>query len=88
MEMTLTVHVPRRRPQPVDVVVDWSVRSTAADLCAALAEHLGEPVPRLSCHGRLVPPDAVVGMPPLLHGASVAVASGDATASPSAAGGM
>ena len=51
MEMTLTVHVPRRRPQPVDVVVEWSVRSTAADLCAALAEHLGEPVPRLSCRG-------------------------------------
>ena len=51
MEMTLTVHVPRRRPHPVDVVVEWSVRSTAADLCAALAEHLGEPVPRLSCRG-------------------------------------
>ncbi len=88
MEMTLTVHVPRRRIQPVDVVVEWSVRSTVADLCAALAEHLGEPVPRLSCRGRLVPPDAVVGMPPLLHGASVAVASGHATASRPVGGGM
>ena len=27
MEMTLTVHVPRRRPHPVDVVVEWSGRS-------------------------------------------------------------
>ena len=34
--MTLTVHVPRRRPRPVDVVVEWSVRSTVARaLCRA-----------------------------------------------------
>lgn len=73
MEMTLTVHVPRRRPHPVDVVVRWSGRSTAADLCAALAEHLGEPVPALASRGCAVGPDALVGMPPLLHGASVVV---------------
>ena len=52
MEMTLTVHLPRRRPRPVDVVVEWSARCTAADLCTALAEHLGEPVPGLSARGR------------------------------------
>ncbi|MFL6166309.1 MAG: FtsK/SpoIIIE domain-containing protein [Ornithinibacter sp.] len=73
MEMTLTVHVPRRRPHPVDVVVDWSGRSTVAELCAALSDHLGEPVPGLSSGGRALPPDAEVGMPPLLHGASVSV---------------
>src|SRR6478736_5623690 len=76
MEMTLTVHVPRRRPHPVDVVVEWSARSTVAELCAGLAEHLGEPVPGLSCRGQVLEPEAVVGMPPLLHGASVAVVSG------------
>ncbi|HET7821124.1 MAG TPA: FtsK/SpoIIIE domain-containing protein [Ornithinibacter sp.] len=74
MEMTLTVHVPRRRPRPVDVVVAWSGPATAAELCAALAEHLGEPVPRLTCRGQVLASDTVVGMPPLLHGASVAVA--------------
>ena len=86
MEMTLTVHVPRRRPQPIDVVVEWSTPSTVADLCAALAEHLGEPVPRLSCRGQVLAPDAVVGMPPLLHGASVAVTSGDVPAPRAAVG--
>ena len=75
MEMTLTVHVPRRRPHPVDVVVEWSGRSTVAELCAALSDHLGEPVPGLSSGGRALPADGVVGMPPLLHGASVSVAT-------------
>ena len=84
MEMTLTVHVPRRRPQPVDVVVEWSTRSTVADLCSALAEHLGQPVPGLSCRGQVLPPDALVGMPPLLHGAAVAVAPGGASVAPPA----
>ncbi|HET6969119.1 MAG TPA: FHA domain-containing protein, partial [Ornithinibacter sp.] len=73
MEMTLTVHLPRRRPHPVDVVVRWSGHHTAADLCARLAEHLGEPVDHLTSRGRPVPPDAVVGEPPLLHGAAVSV---------------
>ena len=87
--MTLTVHVPRRRPHPVDVVVEWSGRSTADDLCAALADHLREPVPGLSSRGQVVPPGTAVGMPPLLHGASLAVVSsavraGTTTASRSA----
>ncbi|HSO63535.1 MAG TPA: FtsK/SpoIIIE domain-containing protein, partial [Ornithinibacter sp.] len=73
MEMTLTVHLPRRRPHPVDVVVRWSGRHTAADLCARLTEHLGEPVTHLTCRGRAVHPAAVVGEPPLLHGAAVSV---------------
>ena len=73
MEMRLTVHVPRRRPHPVDVVVRWSGHHTAAQLCAALAEHLGEPVGRLSTRGREVAADAVVGEPPLLHGAELTV---------------
>ena len=75
MEMTLTVHLPRRRPHPVDVVVRWSGRHTAADLCARLAECLGEPVDHLTSRGLRVSPDAVVGAPPLLHGAAVSVRS-------------
>jgi S-DNA-T family DNA segregation ATPase FtsK/SpoIIIE len=74
MEMTLTVHVPRRRPHPVDVLVEWAGHTTAAELCDALAAHLGEPVPSLTAGGTAVPPSAEVGMPPLLHGASVTVA--------------
>ncbi len=75
MEITLTVHLPRRRPQPVDVVVGWSGRSTAAELCAALADHLDEPVAALTSRGREIRPDSLVGMPPLLHGAAIAVAT-------------
>ena len=82
MEITLTVHLPRRRPHPVDVVVQWSGRTTATELCAALADHLGEPVPWLSSRGQPVRPDAVVGMPPLLQGASVAVGGAIAPAAP------
>ena len=74
VEMTLTVHVPRRLPRPVDVVVRWSGEHSASDLCVALAGHLGEPVPRLSSRGRPVEADTRVGMPPLVHGATLAVA--------------
>ncbi len=73
MEMTITVHLPRRRPRPVDVIVRWSGEHTAADLASALADHLGEPVPLLSAGARTIDPSMLVGMPPLVHGASVTV---------------
>ena len=73
MEMTITVHVPRRRPRPMEVVVRWSGTYTAADLAAALADHLDEPVPFLTAGGSTVDVSTQVGMPPLVHGASVAV---------------
>jgi S-DNA-T family DNA segregation ATPase FtsK/SpoIIIE len=76
MEMTLTVHTPRRRPRPVEVVVRWSGAHQAADLCAALSLHLGMPVSFLTSHGSPVPAASPVGSPPLVHGASVAVGSG------------
>ncbi len=76
MEMTLTVHTPRRRPRPVDVIVRWSGAHEAADLCTALAAHLRVPVPFLTSHGRPVPATTRVGVPPLVHGAAVAVGSG------------
>ena len=74
MRLTLTVHVPRRRPLPVDVCVEWVGEHTAGDLCRALAEHLGESVDGLSSRGQLLDASAVVGLPPLVHGASVVVA--------------
>ena len=74
MEMTLTVHLPRRRPRPVDVVVEWSGRRPPPSCATRWPPTSGEPVPSLTSGGRPVPPDAEVGMPPLLHGASVTVA--------------
>ncbi|MFQ6172806.1 FtsK/SpoIIIE domain-containing protein [Oryzobacter sp. R7] len=79
MELTLTVHVPRRRALPVDVVVRWAGAQTAAALGTALGEHLGHPVPTLLSGGRAVPPDALVGHPPLLHGSSVVVGAAGAS---------
>ena len=73
MEMTLTVHVPRRRPLPVDVVVEWVGEHRAAALCRALADHLGESVPGLTSRGQHVEPGAVVGLPPRVPRASVGV---------------
>ena len=72
----MTVHVRRRRPRPLDVVVRWSGTHTATDLAAVLAEHLGEPVPFLTASGRTVDASTHVGMPPLVHGASLAVGQG------------
>lgn len=73
MRLTLTVHVPRRRPLPVDVCIEWVGEHTVRDLCRTLAEHLGEPVDALSCRGQPLDASAVVGLPPLIHGASVVV---------------
>ena len=71
MELTLTVHLPRRRPDPVDVVVRWSGEHQAAALVRALGSALGVPVTSLTARGRPVPGSALVGRPPLVHGAAV-----------------
>ncbi|MGL5930463.1 MAG: FHA domain-containing protein, partial [Dermatophilaceae bacterium] len=74
MEIRLTVHATGRLDAPVETVVAWSGRHTAADLHAALSAHLGIPVGHLLVAGQPLSDEAVVGMPPLLHGASVAAA--------------
>ena len=62
----------------VDVEVDAPTGSTAGALVAALADHLGLDVTRdkaltLAAGGVVVQPDALVGLPPLLDGAALAV---------------
>ncbi|KRE62332.1 FtsK/SpoIIIE domain-containing protein [Nostocoides sp. Soil756] len=73
MELRLTVHVPRRRPRPAEVVVSARTGATVADLRRALGEQLSMPVPALAAGGVTVADTALVGMPPVLDGASVAV---------------
>ena len=82
MEMGVTLHVPRRRPRPVELVVRWRGQYRAADLRAALAAHLGHPVGGLLAAGRQVADDAVLGLPPLVDGVSLAVASPGPPADP------
>ncbi|MBM6400896.1 FHA domain-containing protein [Phycicoccus sp. MQZ13P-5] len=74
MQIRLTLHVPRRRPRPVELVVRWRRPETVATLREALADHLGEPVEALVVDGHALPDDHPVGVPPLLDGASAAVA--------------
>jgi S-DNA-T family DNA segregation ATPase FtsK/SpoIIIE len=74
MEMRVTVHRPRRRPEPVELVVRWAGQQRAADLRRALADHLQHPVEILVVDGRPVPDEAAVGGPPLLDGVSLVTA--------------
>ncbi|MGG5260817.1 FtsK/SpoIIIE domain-containing protein [Phycicoccus avicenniae] len=84
MEIRMTVHTPRRRPQPVEVVVRARRPEPVSTLRAALADHLGRPVEHLSVQGRSLPDEAVVGLPPLLDGVSLAVDVGDPRSAPPA----
>ncbi|WP_207022717.1 FtsK/SpoIIIE domain-containing protein [Phycicoccus sp. DTK01] len=83
MELTATVHLPRRH-EAVEVVVAWSGAATAGDLQQALAEHLGVAVPGLLHDGERVPVSGHVGAPPLLHGVSLVVADTPEGADPAA----
>ncbi|WP_030527564.1 FtsK/SpoIIIE domain-containing protein [Phycicoccus jejuensis] len=85
MELTATVHVPRRH-EAVEVVVAWNGAATADDLRQALAEHLGIPVPGLLHEGERVPVSAPVGAPPLLHGVSLVVAETGEGSTPGSGG--
>ncbi|MBR7743874.1 FHA domain-containing protein [Phycicoccus sp. BSK3Z-2] len=87
MDIRLTVHVPRRRPRPVEVVVTARSGARVEDLRRVLGEHLGMSVHALDVAGRALPDDMPVGMPPLLDGASVVVGARPEDGAPNAAGG-
>ena len=61
MEITLTVHVPRRSPRPVQVLVRWSGTHTAEALRRALSDHLDLPGAALHSRGAAIAPDTLVG---------------------------
>ncbi len=65
-------------PSVVDLEVDAPTGSTAGALLAALSDHLGLRVHHheslsLAVSGVVLPPDATVGLPPLLDGAAIAL---------------
>ena len=82
----MTVHVPRRRPAPLDVVVEVHGGATVERLRAALADHLRMPVAGLAVAGRALPDESLVGHPPLLDGVSVAVLGAPGATDPAAGG--
>ena len=72
----MTVHLPSRRREAVELVLRWEGEHTAADVRAALSTHLDGPVGGLVVAGQEVPDDAVLGLPPLLDRVSLVVVGG------------
>lgn len=87
MEIGITVHRPRRRASPAELVVRWEGTRHAGDLRRALAAHLQHPVESLLVGGRAVPDRAVVGAPPLLDGVSLTATGAPAPVGPAASRG-
>ncbi|GAA4109522.1 hypothetical protein GCM10022415_02730 [Knoellia locipacati] len=71
IELDLTVLVPSRRHVGVDLRVTAPPGTTFADVLPLLGEAVGAAPTRVTCHGALVDAGAVVGMPPLVHGATL-----------------
>ncbi|QIM21389.1 FHA domain-containing protein [Phycicoccus sp. HDW14] len=86
MQIRLTLHAPRRRPRPEELVVRWHRPEPVAVLRTRLADHLGEPVGALAVDGRVLPDGLLVGEPPLLDGVSVAVLPDPGAGRPGGAG--
>ncbi|KGN40404.1 FtsK/SpoIIIE domain-containing protein [Knoellia aerolata] len=80
IELDLTLRLPRRRASGVDVRVTAPAGSTWADLVPLVEQLLdvSPTVPPLvaSCGGVVVGAEARVGVPPLVHGATVVVGGG------------
>lgn len=67
----VTLHWPSRRESGLDVHVTAPEGATLADVLPHLGE-LADHVPtRVSCRGRTVAPEAPLGAPPLVHGATL-----------------
>ena len=75
MAFDLTIHLPRRREHALDITVDTAGSHDVADLRKSLEELLGEPVPTLAVAGRTLEENHLLGMPPLVHGASLVAGS-------------
>jgi len=80
LQLRLTV-VDRDRPAlgPVDVVVEAPAGAMLADLRAPLASASGAPITSVEVGGRQLADAAVIGEPPLLHGAVLVVSDRAAT---------
>ena len=71
VELDLTVLRPARRQSGVDVRVTAPVGTSWGEVLPLLAEVVGTEPACVSCGGVPLGPDGVVGMPPLVHGATL-----------------
>ncbi|MFW5474612.1 FtsK/SpoIIIE domain-containing protein [Knoellia sp. CPCC 206450] len=73
VELDLTVLLPTRRGDALDVRVAVPAGTTLGEVLPLLAETLGTQIDRVTSRGVEVDPTSVVGLPPLLHGATLVV---------------
>lgn len=73
VELDLTLLLPTRRGDAVDVRLTVPAGTTLADVLPLLAEAAGAGIRRVTSRGVEVPVTSVVGTPPLLHGATLVV---------------
>jgi len=71
IDFDVTLHWPSRRESGLDVRLTAPEGATLADVLPHLAEVVGSSPARVSCRGAEVPPEALLGAPPLVHGATL-----------------
>jgi len=69
--LDLTVLLPTRRGDALDVRLEVPAGTTLAEVLPRIAEAVGTDADRVTARGVEVPPSSVVGLPPLLHGATL-----------------
>ncbi|CAN7144696.1 FtsK/SpoIIIE domain-containing protein [Knoellia sp. LjRoot47] len=82
--LDLTVLLPSRRHAGVDVRVTAPPGTTFKDVRPVLGEVVGARSAHVSCQGRIVGDEAVVGVPPLVHGATLVLGEPVRSAGPAA----
>ncbi|WP_353950781.1 FtsK/SpoIIIE domain-containing protein [Knoellia sp. S7-12] len=71
IDFDVTLHWPSRRESGLDVHLTAPDGATLADVLPLLRELAGSAPARVSCRGREVAPQALLGAPPLVHGAAL-----------------
>lgn len=73
IDFDITLHWPSRRRSGLDVRITAPEGGTLADVLPRLRELVGTEPTRLSCHGVTLTPTSRLGLPPLVHGATLVV---------------
>ncbi|KWX10675.1 hypothetical protein TR74_02205, partial [Carbonactinospora thermoautotrophica] len=73
MQLRFTVAAPRLGREPVDVLLSAPAGTRLGQVADALRRAVRTPFGRLYCGDLLLPDDAPLGVPPLVHGALVTI---------------
>lgn len=71
IDFDVTLLWPSRRQSGLDVRITTPEGTTLSDVLPRLGELMESEPARVSCRGETVPPEAVLGVPPLVHGATL-----------------